>query len=358
MQQSPPGSKLILGKEYQGENEMDIAEDIIKLLKDQMLRTYPPGKAIQKRQVHAKISGLVKAEFIIPELPADLRVGLFKEAKSYPAWIRFSNGETHVSPDSKKDFRGFAIKIRNVPGKKLDLTHPDITSHDFILLNNKTFISNNIKQFTQVLYVLTTPHKLSSWPRKFKIAVSSIPLIMKVAKAKVKIKHPAEIPYFSTTPYRFGDESKAVKYAVIPSPDNHLLYPDTKSKDFLSVNLGATLKEHQLVYDFCVQFQTDAEKMPIEDPTVEWTSEFVKLATIRIPIQVIDTEERKNLGENLSFNIWHCLREHQPLGVFNRLRRFIYEELYSFRHKHNNIEDKEPEAGPDFFTDTNSKVHG
>ena len=352
MQSESTPAQLQLGKEYPANDEFKIAEDIVKLLKDQMLRTYPPGKAMQKRQVHTKITGCVKAEFIIPELPGELRVGLFREAKSYPAWIRFSNGETHVSADSKKDFRGFAIKIMNVPGKKLDLTHPDITNHDFILLNNKTFISNDIHQFTKVLYVLTTPHKLSSWPRKFKIVFSSIPLIKKVAKAKVKIKHPAEIPYFSTTPYRFGDESKAAKYAVFPSPDNQLVYPDIKSKDFLSVNLAATLKEHQLVYDFCIQYQTDAEKMPIEDPTVEWTSEFVKLATIRIPVQNIDTEERKNIGENLSYNIWHCLAEHRPLGIFNRLRAHIYEEMYAFRHKHNNVEDKEPEAGPGFFNDT------
>jgi hypothetical protein len=345
--------KLILGKEYPAENEPDLARDIVKLLKDQMVRIYPPGKAMQRRQVHPKLTGCVKAEFIIAELPADLKVGVFKEAKSFPAWIRFSNGETHLSKDSKKDFRGFAIKLMNVPGKKLDLTHPDITSHDFILLNNKTFISNDIEQFTKVLYLLTTPHKLSSWPRKFMIALSSIPLIKRVGKAKVKIKHPGEIPYFSTTPYRFGDESKAVKYAVIPSPNNKLLYPDTESKDFLGVNMASTLKEHELVFDFCIQFQTDADKMPIEDPTIEWTSELIKLATIRIPRQVIDTQERKNIGENLSYNIWHSLAEHRPLGIFNRLRAHIYEEMYSFRHQHNGIEDKEPEAGADFFNDTN-----
>src|SRR4026208_1621074 len=133
------GQTLELGREYPSENEMVLVADIVKLLKDQMLRLYPPGKEMQRRQVHAKISGCVKAEFIVPELPDHLKVGLFKEAKTYPAWIRFSNGETHVSHDSKKDFRGFAIKIMNVPGKKLDLNHPEITSHDFILLNNKTF---------------------------------------------------------------------------------------------------------------------------------------------------------------------------------------------------------------------------
>jgi len=351
MQTPATEQKLQLGKEYPAENEMVLVADIVKLLKDQMVRLYPPEKERQKRQVHAKITGCAKAEFIVSELPGHLKLGLFKEAKSYPAWIRFSNGETRVSHDSKKDFRGFAIKIMNVPGKKLDINHPDITSHDFILLNSKTFIANDVKKFTKILYVLTTPHKISSWPRKFKIAIASIPIIKRVSKAKTKIRHPAEIPYFSTTPYRFGDESKAVKYAVIPSPENKLLYPDIRSKDFLGVNLAATLKESQLIFDFCIQFQTDAVKMPIEDPTIEWTSEFIKLATIRIPAQVIDTEERRTMGENISFNTWHCLAEHRPLGIFNRLRKFIYEEMYSFRHKNNNIEDKEPEAGPDFFND-------
>jgi len=34
------------------------------------------------------------------------------------------------------------------------------------------------------------------------------------------------------------------------------------------------------------------------------------------------------------------------------VRAHIYEEMYAFRHQHNDVEDKEPEAGPDFFNDT------
>ena len=47
------------------------------------------------------------------------------------------------------------------------------------------------------------------------------------------------------------------------------------------------------------------------------------------------------------------LPEHRPLGNFNRVRKKIYEEMYEFRHKHNHLKDVEPEAGPDFFNDTN-----
>lgn len=353
--------KLKLGKEYPEPNEVKIAHNIVKLLKDEMLRTYPPGAdgKRQLRQIHPKMNGCVKAEFIIEKnLSPELSIGLFKEQKSYPAWIRFSNGKTHPIPDHKKDIRGLAVKIMNVPGKKLDLTDPDITSHDFILMNTKSFVSGDVKKFGDILYVVTTPFTLASLPRKIGIAFSNLDVLKRAGKAAVKITNPCEIPYFSTVPFRFGDETKAVKYAVVPSPSNKLLTPDKTSDDLLRVNFAATVKENPLEFDFCIQFQTDPVKMPIEDPTIVWDSPFTKLATIRIPSQVCDTPERKEFGDNLSFNPWHCLAEHQPIGSFNRVRKFIYEEMYAFRHKHNGIMDNEPTAGPDFFNETNLNQHG
>ena len=354
--ESSAEQKLQLGEEYPGTNEVSIAEKMIKLLKDEMLRVYPPGPdgKRQLRQIHPKMNGCVKAAFIIEkDLAPELRVGLFKEEKSFPAWIRFSNGKTHPIPDYKKDIRGFAIKIMNVPGKKLDITAPDITSHDFILMNTKNFVSGNVKKFSDILSVVTTPFSFASLPRKIGIAIANLDVLKRAGKAAIKITNPCEIPYFSTTPYRFGGETKAVKYAVIPSAANNLLSPDRTSEDLLSLNFAATVKENVIEYDFCIQFQTDPVKMPIEDPTVVWDSSFIKLATIRIPTQICDTRERKELGDNLSFNPWHCLKEHQPLGSFNRVRKYIYEEMYAFRHKHNGIADSEPIAGPDFFNDTN-----
>ena len=347
-------SGLELGREYPKEDEMKIAEGMVKLLKDEMLRTYPPGAdgKRQLRQIHPKMNGCVKAAFIIEKgLSPDLRVGLFKEEKSYPAWIRFSNGKTHPVPDYKKDIRGLAIKLMNVPGKKLDMNHPEITSHDFILMNTKNFVSGDIKKFRDILSVVTTPFSWRSLPGKIGIALSNLDVLKRAKKAAVKIFNPCEIPYFSTVPYRFGDEAKAVKYAIVPSPSNQLLNVDTTSKDLLRNNFAATVKKNILEFDFCIQFQTDAVKMPIENPTVDWDSPLKKLATIRIPRQLCDNPERQEFGDNLSFNVWHCLAEHRPLGSFNRIRAFIYEEMYAFRHQHNSIEDKEPDAGPDFFTD-------
>ena len=58
--------------------------------------------------------------------------------------------------------------------------------------------------------------------------------------------------------------------------------------------LGDALRQHldaaDAAFDFLVQFQVDAERMPIEDATVEWKEEespYVAVASIRIPRQQV-----------------------------------------------------------------------
>ena len=220
-------------------------------------------------------------------------------------------------------------------------------------MNTKNFVSRDVNHFHKILKVVTTPLTFLNFFSKIFSLITCLPILLRAAKAKIKCDHPFEVSYFSTVPYRFGDETRAVKYAVIPSKKNKLEYTDKTNKDFLRANMAATVFQHEIVYNFFVQFQTDPEQMPIEDPTVVWDSPLIKLATIRIPTQVFDTPERNELGDNLSFNSWHCLPEHRPLGNFNRVRRKIYDALYDFRNKHNQVKEKVPHPGPDFFNDTN-----
>ncbi|MEO8764227.1 MAG: catalase family protein [Ginsengibacter sp.] len=352
-------SALLPGKEYPEKDEDKFAYKIISLLQNQVLRLYEKGTSKQLRQIHPKMNGCVKAEFIIEkDLSDDLRVGMFKEPQSFPAWIRFSNGDTKPLPDWKKDIRGFAIKIMNVPGEKIVESKKNGGNHDFILMNTKNFVSKKVRHFFRILKVVTVPYKPGTFFPKFFAVLRSVPILARATKAKIKSNHPFEILYFSTVPFRFGVETKAVKYAVTPSEKNQLVYTDKINKDFLRANMAATLLQHEISYDFLVQFQTDPVKMPIEDPTVVWNSPFIKLATIRIPTQDMDTTERNDFGDNLSFNSWHALPEHRPLGNFNRARKIIYAEMYAFRHKHNKLTDVEPEATSDFFIDTNINKHG
>lgn len=62
--------------------------------------------------VQPKHCGCVTAEFVVePDLPEGLRVGVFKQPRSYPAWIRFSNQNGTVQSDIKGDIQGMSIKF-------------------------------------------------------------------------------------------------------------------------------------------------------------------------------------------------------------------------------------------------------
>lgn len=100
-------------------------------------------------------------------------------------------------------------------------------------------------------------------------------------------------------------------------------------------------------FDFMVQFQTDADAMPIEDPGKAWpekVSPFRKVATVRIAEQEFDSPQQREFGENLSFSPWHALPEHRPLGGINRARRIVYETISAFRHRRNMVAPHEPDS--------------
>jgi hypothetical protein len=153
-------------------------------------------------------------------------------------------------------------------------------------------------------------------------------------RARTRCGSPLELRYGSTTPYQFGP--RVVKYSVRPQIDSPTPIQSRPDADYLRLAMARTLAQREARFDFLVQIQTDAERMPIEDPRVVWdefSSPFVKLATIRIPAQEFDTESQRVLGENMHFTPWHSLPEHRPLGGVNRGRKVIYEEMSRFRNK-------------------------
>lgn len=83
---------------------------------------------------------------------------------------------------------------------------------------------------------------------------------------------------------------------------------------------------------------------------------FIKLATVKIPAQKFDFEERNRLNEGLSFSPWHTLPEHEPLGVINLARKKIYLEAVKFRHQYTEQRLREPQPNSQILDepDTNS----
>jgi len=110
--------------------------------------------------------------------------------------------------------------------------------------------------------------------------------------------------------------------------------------------MSRTLREQEVWFDFMVQFQEHPETMPIEDSTIIWTSPYVKLAKLRILQQDFAHEAQLAKGQNMSFNPWHSLSAHRPLGGPNRARRAIYASLSEFRLSRNQAPAPLPPSPP------------
>ncbi len=327
-----------LSKEHPPSGEEEAIQKITDLLRNKMKRENPPPNRMQ-RDAHPKQHGLVKAEFIVePDLPADLRVGVLKDARTYPIWIRFSNQNAPPKPDEKKDIRGMAIKLMGVEGEKLLEEEKYEQTQDFILISTDVFVTKDAAEFERLLASLT-----ASTLRLGLFFLAHPRVLFNLLAANKRFGSPLEARYWSTTPYLFG--TKAVKYSAKPASETTTPIPSNPSDDYLRKAMVRHLAAREARFDFMIQFQKDTRKMPIEDPGRRWRerdSPFMKVATIKIPPQRFDSPEQFVFGDNLSFTPWHSLPEHRPLGGVNRARKIVYEALSKFRHQQNDAPRKEP----------------
>lgn len=311
--------------------------DLAERLKQKIIQQYPDG--LMRRDAHPKMHGVVRAEFTVePDLPQQLRVGLFGEAKTYRAWIRFSNANASAQPDIKRDLRGMAVKLMGVPGDKLLPSEMQEQTQDFLLVTADLFLARDVREFDAFVACMEG----SLWS-KIVFFATHWRFIWNVFKSMKRCADPLQTRYWSTTPYLFGDT--AVKYSAIPRAAAAEAMPDDPSDDFLRQAMRRRLTQGEAVFDFCVQLQTNACSMPIEDAGRAWSeaaSPFCKVATIRILQQEFDSDRQRAFGENLSFTPWHCLPAHRPLGGINRARRIVYEVISSFRHEKNHVPRQEP----------------
>lgn len=328
-----------IGREYPQADEQAIIEEFVREMEAQVDELYANQQ--MRRQVHTKMHGCVQAKFSVnKDLAEELQVGVFQAGTSYDAWLRFSNANTRPSKDGAKDIRGLAIKLLNVPGEKILEGYQQETTQDFLLMSSETFFSKNIEEFRGIMRALTSKSKLNLVG--FLLNPKHWPIIPRLMKVMIKCDNPLNTNYWSTQPYRFGAENKAVKYFLKPSSSNELINENTSDDDYLRQNLAQTLLSGACSFDFYIQFQENADTMPIEDPTVPWTSKMQHIGTLEIPQQQCDTPELRKFGENLSFNPWHTLPEHKPLGGFNRARKAAYIALSKYRHEKNQVNMFEP----------------
>ena len=113
----------------------------------------------------------------------------------------------------------------------------------------------------------------------------------------------------------------------------------------------ASLAEGDVEFDIRLQRQTDPHLMPIENNGVLWPEQLsprVSVATLRLPRQTFNSPAQMEFAKRLSYNPWHCIPEHRPLGNQSRARRRMYCELSKLRHTMNAVPHYEP-TGDEVF---------
>jgi hypothetical protein len=149
-------------------------------------------------------------------------------------------------------------------------------------------------------------------------------------------------------------EGQAMQYSVWPKSKRRTPIPRLPLRppdDYLRDAMVAALDEGDVELDFRLQLQTDPHLMPIENNGVLWPEELsarVSVATLRLPKQEFDSRAQLEFAKKLSYNPWHTIAEHRPLGNQSRARRRMYETLSKLRHKENAVPHYEP-TGDEVF---------
>jgi hypothetical protein len=152
-----------------------------------------------------------------------------------------------------------------------------------------------------------------------------------LAAARRTIASPLTARYWSTVPFKLGQG--AVKYTAVPSVDNQSGDVPATSLDYLRAAMASQLTPGGpgAQFELCIIPQADPVADPIENPMVRWTSEPIAVATIKIAPQAFETPQQMKEAEELSFDPWHALAAHRPLGGINRARREVYPASLTLR---------------------------
>jgi hypothetical protein len=343
-----PNEGLRLAEErLQLDEEMHLAS-IIESFEKQLRGLWKPGGF--ERGGNTKTQGVVRGEFIVHDnLPEKFRRGIYAKPQTFKAWVRFSGPGPYVTPDiDDVGFMSISIKLLGVPGRKF----MDDEKHtlDMFGVSTPTFVTPDTKanaqlqkesvRNAQVLYFLNfhRSHVLD--------------LIMQSLFIKTQ-SSPFEAPYFSCVPYLLG-QGQAMQYSIWPKTKKRTRIPRLPFRppdDYLRNAMVSALNEGDVELDVRLQLQTDPHLMPIENNAVLWPERLsprVSVATLRLPRQTFDSLAQMEFARKLSYNPWHTIADHRPLGNQSRARWRMYETLSRYRQAMNGVSHYEP-TGDEVF---------
>ena len=343
-----PNQGLKIAEEKLAPGEEAHLDSIIASFEKQMRLLWKPGRF--ERGGNTKTHGIVRGEYMIHDnLPGELRHGIYAQPRMYRAWVRFSGPGPYITPDIDDiGFMSISIKLLGVPGPKL--MDEEKFTQDMFGVSTPTFVTPDTDANAQLQVESLKNTQIYYFLNFHRSHV--LDFIMQALWLKTQ-SSPFEAPYFSCVPYLLG-EGHAMQYSVWPRSTRRTPIPRLPLRppdDYLRDAMAATLAKEDVEFDIRLQRQTDSHLMPLENNAVLWPEKLsprVSVATLRIPRQKFDFPAQLDFAKSLSYNPWHCIPEHRPLGNQSRARRRMYDTLSKLRHSMNGVPLYEP-TGDEVF---------
>ncbi|HEY6080320.1 MAG TPA: catalase [Polyangiaceae bacterium] len=278
------------------------------------------------RALHAKQHLGAVGELVVTAAGSS-QVGVFAEAgKSWPVYVRFSNGSGRHQGDKDPDVRGFALKLVGVPGPKLIPGLEGEQTQDFLFIDTPVIPFRDPDEFMMFVRAAKDgPLKLL--PRLIgSFGFGRALGILKGSLTAEKVSSFATHAFHTGAPIAFG--TTAARLSLVPLPDAAPAPAGTgKSGDYLRRELSGRLQQGPVSWLLRAQPFVDQTSTPIENTAVPWSGPWVELATLTLPKQDPDSargQEISALVSQMSFDPWHATEEHRPLGAIMRARAATY----------------------------------
>jgi hypothetical protein len=258
--------------------------------------------------------------------------------------------------------RAVALKIIGTEGDRLPGSEGDNTQ-DFLMVDGPVFNAPDAKHFLRSLKLLAaTTDKAEGGKRVLSVLLRGtnsalgavgVESSTLVSMGGHKQTHPLGETFFTQVPHRHGDYIAKLSLApVSPSLTSLTNRPLPEAladdPDGLRGAVNAFFAGEAGEWELRVQLNTDLEKMPVEDASVEWPqaqSPYVAVARVRIGLQTGWSEERSRaVDDGLAFSPWHGLEAHRPLGGVMRARKDVYLASSAFRGAANGCPMHEPSS--------------
>jgi choline dehydrogenase-like flavoprotein len=338
----PPPARPDMNKEQK------VTEQTVALFTGKLKAQYPPGGTL--RALHPVADACVRADVKVnryqtPRLNVGFLAGKPDGDRVYKSWIRFSNAADRLTDDRNPDFRSMAVKIFGVSGDRLPFPGDEDDTQDLLFNGHDAFLAGDPRQFyTYYKACERGGGSCSAWRNPF-VAWHFLTHprgaynLWKGSKVYPTVQ---SIAWSSVTPYELGDSQ--IKYRAATCKESAQVHygkpgdTDYYLRQRLQARLDPEANKQGLCLNLQVQIRNDPPSQPIENALVPWDPDvtgWLNVARIEIPPQNFSSIDQQQFCEKLTFNPYHSLVVHKPIGGINRARGQVMQALQNVRFEAN-----------------------